>query len=108
MNTQRREEIRDLIAKLEAVFPPTDFEMLALSAINELFAHIDTLEQTAAERVIADGMARADRVLGAGGMVAVPMGLLDRLSLWFDWNRRHATEGLREEIDALRANQGGV
>ena len=66
MNTQRREEIRDLIAKLEAVFPPTDFEMLALSAINELFAHIDALEQTAAERVIADGKASALRANQGG------------------------------------------
>lgn len=58
MNLQRREEIRELIAEIaryEELGATLDLESKARDAITELLAHIDTLEQTAAERVIADG-----------------------------------------------------
>ena len=58
MNLQRREEIRELIAEIaryEELGATLDLEGKARDAITELLAHIDTLEQTAAERVIADG-----------------------------------------------------
>lgn len=58
MNLQRREEIRGLIAEItryEELGATLDLESKARDAINELLAHIDTLEQAAAERVIADG-----------------------------------------------------
>ena len=53
MNLQRREEIRELIADKSIEDPQalTDCR----NALTEALAHIDTLEQTAAERVIADG-----------------------------------------------------
>lgn len=53
MNLQRREEIRELIADQNMEDPQalTDCR----NALAELLAHIDTLEQTAAERVIARG-----------------------------------------------------
>ena len=50
MNAQRREEIREISASLR-IMPLNG----AADAIDELLAHIDALEQTAAERVIADG-----------------------------------------------------
>lgn len=50
MNTQRREEIREM-ANYPSECSVTEFQ----EVIRELLAHIDTLEQTAAERVIADG-----------------------------------------------------
>ena len=55
---QRREEIRELIAEIaryEELGATLDLESKARDAITELLAHIDTLEQTAAERVIARG-----------------------------------------------------
>ena len=58
MNLQRREEIRGLIAEItryEELGATLDLESKARDAINELLAHIDTLEQTAAKRVIAEG-----------------------------------------------------
>ena len=58
MNLQRREEIRELIAEItryEELGATLDLEGKARDAINELLAHIGTLEQTAAERVIARG-----------------------------------------------------
>ncbi|MBK9427292.1 MAG: hypothetical protein IPN63_07870 [Gammaproteobacteria bacterium] len=53
MNLQRREEIRMMIAdeSIEDPQAPTDCRHV----LPELLAHIDTLEQTAAERVIARG-----------------------------------------------------
>lgn len=53
MNLQRRDEIRALIVDQNIEDPQalTDCR----NALAELLAHIDTLEQTAAERVIADG-----------------------------------------------------
>ena len=56
MNLQRREEIRELIAEItryEELGATLDLESKARDAITELLAHIDTLEQMAAERVIA-------------------------------------------------------
>ena len=58
MNLQRREEIRELIAEIASVHTEgmsTAIEIRALDAMRDLLAHIDTLEQTAAERVIARG-----------------------------------------------------
>lgn len=58
MNLQRRKEIRELIAEItryEELGATLDLEGEARDAITELLAHIDTLEQTAAERVIARG-----------------------------------------------------
>ena len=58
MNLQRREEIRELIAEIaqyEELGATLDLESKARDAITELLAHIDALEQTAAERVIARG-----------------------------------------------------
>lgn len=58
MNLQRREEIRGLIAEItryEELGATLDLESKARDAITELLAHIDTMEQAAAERVIADG-----------------------------------------------------
>ena len=58
MNLQRREEIRELIAEItryEELGATLDLEGEARDAITELLAHIGTLEQTAAERVIARG-----------------------------------------------------
>lgn len=58
MNLQRREEIRELVAQFERAKCSrisTAAEDRALDAMRELLAHIDTLEQTAAERVIARG-----------------------------------------------------
>ena len=55
MNLQRREEIR-VIAEC-----PNDMHWAQemRRAVADLLAHIDTLEQTAAERVISRGAARA-------------------------------------------------
>ena len=50
MNLQRREEIRAIAAEFRRLFLHEQAE-----AIEDLLAHIDTLEQAAAERVIADG-----------------------------------------------------
>ena len=50
MNLQRREEIREIAKEFRRLFLHEQAE-----AIDELLAHIDALEQTAAERVIADG-----------------------------------------------------
>jgi len=51
MNLQRREEIKAI-----AEFPnDRHWAQEMRRAVAELLAHIDTLEQTAAERVIADG-----------------------------------------------------
>ena len=58
MNLQRREEIRELIAEIaryEELGATLDLEGKARDAITELLAHIDALEQAAAERVIARG-----------------------------------------------------
>ena len=58
MNLQRREEIRELIAEIASVHiegMSSTIEIRMLDATRELLAHIDTLEQTAAERVIARG-----------------------------------------------------
>ena len=57
---QRREEIRGMCAEPARGGTQGAKQIFDLrDAINELFAHIDALEQTAAERVIADGKARA-------------------------------------------------
>ena len=53
MNLQRREEIRVMMNRLESTEWVEAGEYK--EAMSELLAHIDTLEQTAAERVIADG-----------------------------------------------------
>ena len=53
MNLQRREEIRELVKGLDSFESSAATE--CKTAILELLAHIDTLEQTAAERVIARG-----------------------------------------------------
>ncbi len=50
MNLQRREEIRAIATEFRRLFLHEQAE-----AIDELLAHIDALEQAAAERVIADG-----------------------------------------------------
>ena len=58
MNLQRRKEILELIAEIASVHTEgmsTAIEIRALDAMRELLAHIGTLEQTAAERVIARG-----------------------------------------------------
>ena len=55
---QRREEIRELIAEIASVHiegVSTAIEIRVIDAMRELLAHIDVLEQAAAERVIADG-----------------------------------------------------
>ena len=55
---QRREEIRELIAEIASVHiegMSTAIEIRVIDAMRELLAHIDTLEQAAAERVIRDG-----------------------------------------------------
>lgn len=60
MNLQRREEIRKMCADPARGGTQGAKQIFDLrDAVSELFAHIDTLEQTAAERVIADGKARA-------------------------------------------------
>lgn len=67
MNLQRREEIRELIAEIaryEELGATLDLESKAHDAITELLAHIDTLEQTAAERVIARGAAVKPHTFG--------------------------------------------
>ena len=67
MNLQRREEIRELIAEIaqyEELGATLDLEGKARDAINELLAHIGTLEQTAAERVIARGAVIAPHTFG--------------------------------------------
>ena len=67
MNLQRREEIRELIAEItryEELGATLDLESKARDAITELLAHIDTLEQTAAERVIARGAAVKPHTFG--------------------------------------------
>ena len=53
MNLQRREEIRAMMNRLESTEWVEAGEYK--EAMGELLAHIDTLEQTAAERVIASG-----------------------------------------------------
>lgn len=53
MNLQRREEIRVMMNRLESTEWVEAGEYK--EAMSELLAHIDTLEQTAAERVIARG-----------------------------------------------------
>ena len=106
MNLQRREEIR-AIAEC-----PNDMHWAQemRRAVAELLAHIDALEQAAAERVIADGSRR----LG-DGMVVVSR---EDAALAVEWC--HAVQDLnpgyleekdraaRMRFDALRANQGGV
>lgn len=65
MNLQRREEIRVMMNRLESTEWVEAGEYK--EAMGELLAHIDTLEQTAAERVIARGAVvprRADRPRG--------------------------------------------
>ena len=64
MNTQRREEIRELANWLDSSewSSATEYQ----DAMREMLAHIDTLEQTAAERVIADGKASALRANQGG------------------------------------------
>ena len=67
MNLQRREEIRELIAEIASVHTEgmsTAIEIRALDAMRELLAHIATLEQTAAERVIARGAVIAPHTFG--------------------------------------------
>lgn len=69
MNLQRREEIRGLIADItryEGVGASLELENKARDALADLLAHIDALEQTAAERVIADGRAPALRANQGG------------------------------------------
>ena len=63
MNLQRREEIRAIAREFRRLFLHEQAE-----AIDELLAHIDTLEQAAAERVIVDG----GRGLGVALAVVVP------------------------------------
>ena len=87
MNLQRREEIRELIAEIaryEELGATLDLEGKARDAITELLAHIDTLEQMAAERVIADGGRGPTPDYTGEGSAWVPA-----------------------EPNALRANQGG-
>ena len=74
MNLQRREEIRELIAEIASVHiegMSSAIEIRVLDAMRELLAHIDTLEQTAAERVIDSGRLEAAEALAErlGGMV---------------------------------------
>ena len=67
MNLQRREEIRELIAEIaryEELGATLDLEGKARDAITELLAHIDALEQAAAERVIARGAVIAPHTFG--------------------------------------------
>lgn len=107
MNLQRREEIRVLIADQNIEDPQalTDCR----NALAELLAHTDTLEQMAAERVIADGKARADRVLGEG------MAALRRFAERCAQRDHQPDEHIGsakcvacEAEDTLRANQGGA
>ena len=88
MNLQRREEIRELIAEIaryEELGATLDLEGKARDAITELLAHIDTLERTASERVIADGSRGPTPDYTGEGSAWVPA-----------------------EPNALRANQGGA
>lgn len=78
MNLQRREEIRVMMNRLESTEWVEAGEYK--EAMSELLAHIDTLEQTAAERVIRGGSSRL-------------------------WNGQKA---IADRRDALRANQGGA
>lgn len=83
MNLQRREEIRVLIADQNIEDPQalTDCR----NALAELLAHTDTLEQMAAERVIADGSRGPTPDYTGEGSAWVP-----------------------PEPNALRANRGGA
>ena len=80
MNLQRREEIREIAKEFRRLFLHEQAE-----AIDELLAHIDALEQTAAERVIADGSRGPTPDYTGEGSAWVP-----------------------PEPNALRANQGGA
>ena len=90
MNLQRRKEILELIAEIASVHTEgmsTAIEIRALDAMRELLAHIGTLEQTAAERVIARGAVVKPHTFGE---------LVNQVR---DIANQHAgTEQLREQI----------
>ena len=83
MNLQRREEISALLA--EPVTGGAGQVLEYRDALMECLAHIDTLEQTAAERVIRDGSRGPTPDYTGEGSAWVPA-----------------------EPNALRANQGGA
>ena len=83
MNLQRREEISALLA--EPVTGEAGQALEYRDALMECRTHIDTLEQTAAERVIADGSRGPTPDYTGEGSAWVPA-----------------------EPNALRANQGGA
>ena len=108
MNLQRREEISALLA--EPVTGEAGQALEYRDALMECRTHIDTLEQTAAERVIRDGSGR----LG-DGMVAVDRAKLARLIAEVDDALDRYESGspiqaseLMTALLALRANQGGA
>ena len=96
MNLQRREEIR-VIAEC-----PNDMHWAQemRRAVAELLAHIDALEQTAAERVIADG----GRGPGVVPAVVVPETLLHDLAM-AAWDEG-ADAGMAWDPDADPAKRG--
>jgi len=58
MNLQRREEIREMMHKPAGNMHEMYHDIIDMQqALSDMLAHIDTLEQTAAERVIARGAA---------------------------------------------------
>lgn len=60
MNLQRREEIREMMHKPAGNMHEMYHDIIDMQqALSDMLAHIDALEQTAAERVIADGKAPA-------------------------------------------------
>lgn len=98
MNLQRREEIR-IIAEC-----PNDMHWAQemRRAVAELLAHIDTLEQVAAERVIADGSRRSVVAPAA----VVPENLLHDLAV-AAWDEG-ADAGMVWDPDADPAKRGVV
>lgn len=140
MNLRRREEIREMIAEIESSVldgSATVRDLCTLDAMRELLAHIDTLEQTAAERVIADGSrGPTPDYTGEGSAwvppVEAPAVVVPELPTWedgenklrrgekltalekfvmdHDWHKTDTTfrDGLEAVFAELRANQGGA
>jgi len=133
MNLQRREEIKAI-----AEFPnDRHWAQEMRRAVAELLAHIDALEQAAAERVIADGSrGPTPDYTGEGSAWVPPEGargvVVPELPTWedgenklrrgekltalekfvmdHDWHKTDTTfrDGLEAVFAELRANQGGA
>jgi len=103
MNLQRREEIRKMCAGPARGGTQGAKQIYDLrDAVTEAFAHIDALEQAAAERVIAEG----SRGPGVAPAVAVPESLLHDLAL-AAWDEG-ADAGMAWDPDADPAKRGVV